>query len=315
MKHINVLFLGGSKKNSLVEYFLNDADERSININFFSYELNEIEPIAKVAKIVKGKRWTDPEIENDLIEKINFHNINIVIPFVDIATIICSRLSKKIDNIFFVISPEKTNFFTYDKKLMNDWFEDNHFKTPSSSHELPLIAKPKTGSGAKGLIFLKNKLDFEYFLSTKNIENYFLQEEISGIEYSVDCYIDFITGRPVSIVPRRRLEVINGEATRTITEKNNLVIDICLKIIETNMFRGPITIQLFVLDNSEDYRMIEINPRIGSGAYASMYAGANLSKFIINNYLNIANEEMVPWQSGVIMTRTFKEYYFYADHN
>jgi carbamoyl-phosphate synthase large subunit len=311
---INILLLGGSKKNSFVDYFIDEASNRDLTVNFFAYELNDIEPIRKVAKILIGKKWNDPEVEFDLTEKIEKFKINIVIPFVDVATIICSSLAKKINNVFFVISPEQTNLFTYNKKLMNDWFIANNFKTPSTNVHLPIVAKPLTGSGAKGIFFLNSKVDLEYFKSTKSVDKYFLQEAVYGIEYSVDCYVDFISSEPIAIVPRKRLEVINGEATRTITEKNEFVIDIASKILKTKNFKGPVTIQLFMLNNSTDYRMIEINPRIGSGAYASMYAGANLCKFIINNFLGIINDEMITWKNGIIMTRTFKEFYFHADN-
>lgn len=312
---INILFLGGSKKNSLVDFFKEEASKRNISLSFFSYELNQVEPIGKVATILIGKKWGDPFIEDDLIEKISNNNINIVIPFVDIATVICSRLSVKMPHVFFVISPLETNLITYDKKKLNSWFLKMGFDVPSTDLQLPLIAKPKSGSGAKGFFYINSKAELDYFFATSNLEDYFIQQKVEGIEYSIDCYVDFISNQPVFIVPRKRIEVINGEATRTVTEQNDVVANVAADILSTNIFKGPVTIQLFLMRDSKSYRLIEINPRIGSGAYASIYAGANYCTAILNNYLNISNELVINWKSGVLMTRTFKEYYFYADNN
>jgi carbamoyl-phosphate synthase large subunit len=141
-----------------------------------------------------------------------------------------------------------------------------------------------------------------------------VQQFIDGDEFSVDCYVDK-NGNIISVVPRKRLEVINGEATRSITIKDNAVINLCLQILSKGLFNGPVTIQFIKEKTTGVLYLIEINPRLGSGVLTSVHAGANICEYIIKDFLNIALEPNKDWKEGVIMTRAFQEFYFYATDN
>lgn len=313
-KHIRILLLGGSKRVSVAKEFIQAGSHLGYTIHIYSYELNEQEPIASVGKIIKGLRWKDEKLHSHLKEVIQLNNINIVIPFVDIATIICAELKEKLPDVFFCCSDIFINKAMYDKQLSDEWFINNGLAVPSKEIKLPMVAKPVTGSGAKGMFILQTEGEWNFFNVNKLAADYMVQQFIDGEEFSVDCYVDK-TGKVISVVPRKRLEVINGEATRSVTVKDKEVIDLCLQILAKGLFRGPVTIQFIKEKTTGVLYLIEINPRLGSGVLTSVHAGANICEYIINDFLNITLEQNTGWKENVVMTRAFQEFYFYATDN
>lgn len=313
MKTINILFLGGGTRISIAETLLQAGISLGYSVHIYAYEISSFVPIAAVATIIKGKKWDDINLKNDLISKIEKYNINIIIPFVDIATVLLSEFINSLKNCFVPISDFQLNQITFDKFLSNQFFIEKGFKIPKTDIIPPLIAKPLKGSGGKGNFLIKDDFDLEYFRKKFEIKNFFVQQYIDAIEYSVDGYINQ-NGNILCLVPRKRLEVLNGEVTESITEKNINIINICETIINKSGFRGCITIQFLEDKATKDLFLMEINPRLGSGVVTSIAAGANIPEMILKEYLNIKIEN-VNWQEGVIMKRYFKEYFFYANHN
>lgn len=313
-KDIRILLLGGSKRVSVAKELIQAGTQLGYSVHIYSYELNEQEPIASVGTIIKGLKWKDENLHTHLRQIIQQHNINIVIPFVDIATIVCAELKEKLPEVLFCCSGISINKAMYDKQLSDEWFIKNSFTVPSKEIKLPMVAKPVTGSGAKGMYILQTEGEWSFFNSNKSAANYMVQQFIDGDEFSVDCYVDK-NGNIISVVPRKRLEVINGEATRSITIKDNAVINLCLQILSKGLFNGPVTIQFIKEKTTGVLYLIEINPRLGSGVLTSVHAGANICEYIIKDFLNIALEPNKDWKEGVIMTRAFQEFYFYATDN
>ena len=311
---INILFLGGSKRVSVAEIFINAGKALNKKVNIFSYELSPYEPIAEIGTIIKGLKWADPDILNNLKRAIRGYDINIVVPFVDIATILCAKLQEQLPQIYWCVSNENICNILFDKSKSQDWFKSNNFLIPATEIKLPLIAKLKTGSGAKGIKFLLSESNMDLFFREGNSDNYFLQEMIAGEEFSVDCFVGKM-GDIVSVVPRKRLEVMNGEATRSITVKDEQVVKESINILKAGGFKGPVTIQFICQVNTGVLYLIEINPRFGSGILTSIRAGANICQFILNDYLGLENLEVLDWKENLLMVRAFKEYYFYATDN
>ena len=60
---------------------------------------------------------------------------------------------------------------------------------------------------------------------------------------------------------------------------------------------------------------MEINPRLGGGVITSIEAGADITEFILRNYLGEDLDSCVSWKDRTLMTRYFKEVIFYADNH
>lgn len=315
-KQLNILFLGGAKRVSLAEHLINAALKRDLKIRIYSYELENTVPIASVAEVIVGLRWKDEQLMPHLGRIIRDYDIHLVIPFVDPAIEIASRLGKKCPGLFVPCCDETVCRIMLDKLLSAQWFTDHDIPMPAVYQPVdvcyPAILKPRTGSASKGILVVVNE---EEFRKVENPSDYLIQEYIvHACEYTVDCYVSS-DGKIMSVVPRIRLETAGGEVVRTCTVKNEACIRLSRSILEAGCFRGPITIQ-FIQDMAKGKMYVmEINPRLGGGVIASIEAGADILLLMIDEYLGKALLPIINWKENTLMTRYFKEVIFYADNH
>jgi Carbamoylphosphate synthase large subunit (split gene in MJ) len=317
MRNVNILFLGGAKRVSLAEHLIESGKSNDMNISIFSYELDKKVPIASVGKVIDGLKWRDPNLYDHLKQVIKDYDINIILPFVDPAIEVCSNLSKEVSDVFIPISSIEICRTMFDKRLSAEWFGKNGISQPViyndiNSASYPIILKPRKGSASKGIIIAGKKEDID---SGIVLEDYLIQQYIANRkEMTVDCYVAR-DGRVVSIVPRLRIETAGGEATKSLTVRDNDIIAECRKILSCGDFRGPITIQFIKdIDTGNNYVM-EINPRFGGGVVTSIGAKSGIVDFLLDEYDNKMIFPNDNWIEGVLMTRYFKEVIFYADNS
>jgi carbamoyl-phosphate synthase large subunit len=313
-KQINILFLGGAKRVSLAEYLIESGKELNKTVNIFSYELDQYVPVASIGKIIIGLKWNDSNILKHLKQTIQENNIHIVLPFVDGATIVASRLKNEMKNIFIPVSPELTCDIMFDKVKANTWFQNNGIPVPAYDGNLPAIAKPRKGSASQGLIIIKTMLGWDNFKSCSKEDDYLIQSYLTADEYTVDVYVSG-EGKLISVIPRKRMEVTSGEATKSITVKDKEVIELSKDVISKINFHGPITLQFLREKKTKKLFMMEINPRFGGGVVTSIKAGANSCMMLLNEYLGNPIQEVTEWEENLIMTRAFREFFYHANNN
>ena len=94
-------------------------------------------------------------------------------------------------------------------------------------------------------------------------KNNIIQEFITGDEYTVDIISDN-NGNIISIIPKKRLLIKNGQAFKSIIINNDDVIsfirDVCLKLNN----KSSINIQVIQEKDTGKIYLIEINPRFGT---------------------------------------------------
>ena len=146
-KALNILFLGGAKRVSLAEKFMDEGKESGISINIFSYELDTDVPISLVGEIIRGLGWNDSNLYNHLIEIIAKKQIDIIIPFLDYATIVAARLKEMTGNmnVFIPVSDNNVCELFFNKYFADEWCMENGVSAPSKCGKFPLIAKPIHG--------------------------------------------------------------------------------------------------------------------------------------------------------------------------
>lgn len=306
-KEIKILFLGGAKRVSLAERFILSGENLGFEIKIYSYELDKFVPISSIAEIIIGLKWNDEKIFEHLIKTIKEKKIDILLPFVDPATIIAAELKTLVNDVFIPVSDLSTMEIFFDKNKSNKWFIEHNLNLPlPKDGEFPLIAKPIFGSASKGLIIIRNNQEFISFKKNENINNYLIQRYIDGDEYTVDCYISQ-NGKIISMVPRKRIEITGGEVSKAITTRDDIIINEVKKILITGIFKGPINIQ-FIRDikTGETYIM-EINPRFGGGVILTIEAGANFPLFILKEFSKIDIQPENEWVENLVMARSFRE--------
>lgn len=314
MKTLNLLFLGGAKRVSLASHLIYYGKSIGVDVNVYSYELDRKVPIAAVGKVVVGKRWKDDDLMEDLTKCVRENSINVVLPFVDPAIAVASRLKNLCPDVFIPVSDVEICETMFDKVIAAKWFEKNGIPQPDvywnrESVKFPVILKPRTGSASKGIVVCHCKEDLP-----QSLDGFLMQKYIEDKkEISVDCYVGQ-DGEVLSVVPRIRLETAGGEAVRSVTVRNEKVIGLSLKILKSGNFRGPVTLQ-FLESNDGSVYVMEINPRLGGGVVCSIGAGSGLPEMLVGEALG---RKMLPkedWKDGTVMVRYFKEVIFYADNN
>ncbi len=317
MKEVNILFLGGAKRVSLAEHLINAGKKLNLDISVYSYELDERVPLASIGTIIKGKKWNDEGLYADLNIEILKNNISIVLPFVDPAIEIAVNIKEKNKGLFIPTCGRDICHIMFDKMLSEKWFIENGLPIPPSYHKgdqliFPLILKPRRGSASKGIMIIENA---DQWNNIENKDNYVIQKYISDKEeYTVDCYVT-VEGEIISIVPRLRMQTAGGEVVNSETRKDKELIKISEKVLKSGGFKGPVTIQYLRDKKNNATYIMEINPRLGGGVITSIEAGADITDFILRDYLGENIQVCNDWKDKTLMTRYLKEVIFYADNN
>ena len=103
-------------------------------------------------------------------------------------------------------------------------------------------------------------------------------------EFSLDLYYDKNSTLKCCI-PRKRLEVRNGEISKGLVQRNKLYFKIINDFNFLKGAKGVITLQVFYKESNSNYLAIEINPRFGGGYPMSHYIGGNFPDMIIRKYI------------------------------
>jgi|SRR5690554_177971 len=252
-------------------------------------------------EFVKVPPHNDPDLWRFLEHILVAAKIDIVIPSLDETLPLWAAQKDYLAckyGIKVIISEKETIDIFLDKYQTYLFFTENQIPTPQVSlrQEYPLI-KPRTGRGGKGVrVIEEEKISMEGLIS---------QEFLSGQEYTVDCLIDH-KGRPVYIVPRKRLKVTEGKSVHGIVTRHEEIIDLVEQVCKAIRFFGPINIQCFATEKG--IMFTEINPRIGGGMALGLAATENWIT-LIEKYLLPGKEieEKKEIKYGLRMYRYYEE--------
>ena len=312
MKKINIMMLGGARRVSMAELFKRSGERIGREVNIISYELLEQVPIALVGKVVVGLRWSDPNVVADIVKVAKEYEIDIILPFVDGAIEIASKVRQHLPGVFVPVGDFEVNRTMFDKVEAAKAFEKAGLPIPRTysaiNAKMPAIAKPRKGSASRGIKIFHT---LDELMQLEGLSDYLVQEYIENRdEYTVDCYVSQ-AGEILTVVPRVRLEVMGGEVTRTITCRNQTLDRLSRQVIETFSLRGPVTLQfLHDLDRNR-YLLMEVNPRLGGGVGCSIYAGAPITDYIVDESRGITLQPCDDWAYNTLMARYQKEAIFY----
>ena len=312
MKKINIMMLGGARRVSMAELFKRSGERIGREVNIISYELMEQVPIALVAKVVVGLRWSDPNVVADIVKVAREYEIDIILPFVDGAIEIASKVKTHLPDVFIPVGDFETNSTMFDKVSAAKAFEKAGIPIPKTytaiNAKMPAIAKPRRGSASRGIKIFHT---LDELMQLENLGDYLVQEYLENKdEYTVDCYVSQ-AGEILTVVPRVRLEVMGGEVTRTITCRNATLDRLSREVIEKFRLRGPVTLQFLHDIDRNRFLLMEVNPRLGGGVVCSIYAGAPITDYILDESRGITLKPCDDWAYNTLMARYQKEAIFY----
>lgn len=179
------------------------------------------------------------------------------------------------------------------------------FKVAYSKKEVdfPVFIKPVIGAGSRGAMRCDSMDRLEIFCSGNT--RLIIQEFMNGPEYSVDAYIDTISGQMVSAFAKLKIVKSNvgtGGTATGISMKDDQLFALTERLAQCLGAVGPQNIEFFNIDG--DYYVGEVNPRFGGNYFFAHACGIDFVSLIINNINGIENKSVVGnYDSGIMMFR------------
>jgi carbamoyl-phosphate synthase large subunit len=309
---MNILITSAGRRVSLVRAFKRELIRFFPDGKVFTADMRpELSPACQISDgFFSVSRVTDPEYSGNLIKICTENNIKMIVPTIDTELIplaenadlfLRNGIHPIISSLDFIsICRDKRKLFQYFDLINFPRTEEINFNNP----EFPVFVKPIDGSSSIGVqIITENSNLFKKLLNNKKLLflKYLNPNDYS--EFTIDMYFDKNCQLKCA-VPRERLEVRNGEVTKSVTRKGDLynmiisVFSLCKGLL------GCITLQVFMSRHSNEMIGIEINPRFGGGYPLSYLAGANYPEYLIREYLLYEGIEFFDaWTPDMLMLR------------
>ena len=287
-REVRVLFTSVGRRVELLRAFADASLCTGIPLRIFGADMDETAPAllwCNERRLVC--RINDEKYIPTLLDICKNDCIDLVIPTIDtdLLKLAESReLFEAAGTKVLIADPDKVGLCR-DKRLTGAFFESCGLNAPRTFDDwtkypgpFPCFIKPKDGSSSIDAYKVDNAGQLESYAA--QVQDYIVQPFVGGREYTIDAFCDY-EGRPVSIVPRERLQVRAGEVLKTRIDLDARMVAEAGEVLRLFRPRGPITIQL-IRDNvtGEDW-FIEINPRYGGGAPLSMRAGARTAEWVL----------------------------------
>jgi len=322
---MNILITSVGRRVSLIEIFKQELIKVHRDGKVYAVDL-EVD-LSAACKVADGS-FSVPRVDHkdyikDLLDICLAQNVSLVIPTIDTELKVLALneelfLSK---GIHLAISSIEFIEKCRNKYKIHEFFQANNIdiakEYDKSQYTLPLFIKPYDGSRSIDTYVITK----EDQITTYHMENdklmfleYLNPEHYE--EYTCDLYYDRKHNLKC-IVPRKRLEVRDGEVSKGKTERNKIIPYLRERLGYMNGARGCITAQFF--KHKDDNRIvgIEVNPRFGGGFPLTYHSGANYAGWLIQEYfLDLEIEDQFDtWEPNLLMLRYDKEILVHGFNN
>lgn len=297
---MNILFCSAGRRCELLKDFRKSMKEGSKIV------ATDVSPTAP-ALYFADSHYIVPKItaENYIDEILRIckaETINVITTLIDPEIEVLAKYRRRFESIGVeVLAPdERTARLCFDKYKMFCYLSEKGIPTiqtfgaykdftdayRANKVQFPVFVKPRTGSGSVGAKKIEN---FEMLeAACQENPDLIIQEFMDCQDLDADVYVDMISHRPVSLFSKRKIEKKIGGASKTISFRDDQLVEFVEKVLRNFRFNGPIDMDFFYRDGR--YFLSEINPRFG-GAYLHAYgAGVDFVKLIENNLQGIQNE-------------------------
>jgi carbamoyl-phosphate synthase large subunit len=308
----NILVTSAGRRVSLVKSLQKEVSLLIGNSHVFTTDMNP--PLSAAGHVSDGcfkvPHVSDEDYIDNLLSVCLENDIGIVIPTIDTELLFLSEKREVFEqhDIAVIVSDKELVSICRDKRLTNELFLQLGISIPAPINRLaptfPLFLKPYDGSLSRDIHVIQDQS--ELIASMVGNEKLMFMEYLNPAdfqEYTVDAYFN-VDGMLKCLVPRNRLEVRGGEISKGRTEKGELYDYLVEKFSSLPGARGCLTMQFFVQHSNRKVVGIEINPRFGGGYPLTYAAGANYSRYLIEEYLfKTAIPFFDSWKENYIMLR------------
>jgi carbamoyl-phosphate synthase large subunit len=265
-------------------------------------------------------RGDDPAFAEAMLALCRQNGITLLVPTVDCELLPLARAGAEFmrHGTRVVVTPEAALELCLDKwKLLAAC--RGHIAIPRtelldqtfspSDWELPVVVKPRTGSGSRGVRVITAWSELE----TASMQgDLIIQEYLPGDEYSVDVLVDPATGSVVAAVPRSRLKVDSGIAVAGCTVHDAVLAESARTVAELVGVRFVANVQ-FRQDRHGRPALLEVNPRFPGTMTLTVASGINMPRLAIDAALGATLAGRSYPFRDLAMVRTWQEHYFSPD--
>ncbi|WP_179354436.1 ATP-grasp domain-containing protein [Winogradskyella vidalii] len=311
---MNILITSAGRRVSLVRSFQSELKKTHPESKVFA---TDADPLVSAACHVadgffKVPFLSEPNYIGVLIGLCKTHNIGLIIPTIDTELLDLAKHKAQFEQAGIMVVISSVDFVSKcrDKRVIHQFFEAHQVNVAKEydkdNYELPLFIKPTDGSRSVDTFVIKSKDDLtDYHFSNDKFMFLEYLDHDDYDEFTCDLYYSK-NHKLKCVVPRKRIEIRDGEVYKALTVNNVLVpyIKENLKNIEGAI--GCLTAQFFLhKTNNQKIYAIEINPRFGGGYPLTYLSGANFSKWIIEEYIlgQTIEEQFDVWEDDLLMIR------------
>ena len=172
-----------------------------------------------------------------------------------------------------------------------------------TSLQFPVVAKPRTGRGSRGMAVLQDPAALTSHLDQVGVpaEGMLIQSYVEGPEYTVSV-VAWRDGATQAVVPKRVL-LKRGITQLAVTEQVPVIDGVCRTIQAHLRADGPFNVQLRIDDETGLPMVFEINPRFSTTVSLTIAAGVDEPGMLVRQALGEARLAGSSWTPGVVLVR------------
>lgn len=312
---LTVLFSSAGRRVELMQCFRADAKELGLDLRVLAVDLNPaMSPACQVAdKSIAVARCTETAFIPQLLEVCAAEKVSLVIPTIDTEletlAINAGRFGEL--NTRVAVSSAEVVRLARNKIETIRFFARHGIPTPRTAPldgllsrpadwRWPVVLKPIDGSSSIGVHTVET-LESARALAIDRAR-YLAQEKWQGCEHTVNVFFDR-EGRLRCAVPHLRCEIRAGEVSKGITGRHPALMAAAARLGEVLPgARAALCFQAIVTPQGEA-AVFEINARFGGGYPLAHRAGANFSKWLLEETAGLPCSAHDRWQEHVVMLR------------
>lgn len=291
---------------------------RSESVDFYAADIDPYAPglyLVERSRRLILPRGDDPRFPAAVLDLCRAHALDVVVPTVDCELLAVASIRTELAAVGtqLLLAPEPALRTCLDKWALVSAM-DATVPVPRcaladgsldwSGWELPLVVKPRRGSGSRGVRVTDSPRDLSHALGP----DWLVQEHLPGREYSLDVLASQ-AGEVRAVVPRARLRLDSGIAITSRTVHDPRLEELGRRAVELIGLTGVANVQV-----KEDVqgvpRLLEINPRFPGTMPLTVASGINMPQLALaellgepfpSTKLEFRDVAMVRYLEGVVL--------------
>lgn len=300
---INILILSCGTRNKIIQYFKSNLSDIG---KVIATDCNPLAPaLYEADKYYIVPKMVDIGYLGVVLDICKKENVTAVLSLIDPELSLLAKNSEKFKKIGVTVigSNYEACELALDKWKMYNWLKNHGYNCAKSYLDIndfykdldtgrinfPVFVKPYKGSASMAISKVDDKETLDILI--KNNQDLLIQEYLDGQELGVDCYIDIITKKVVSVFAKKKLVMRAGETDKAVSFIDKKLFDLISKFVKEANFLAQIDIDVFNVNGK--YYISEVNPRFGGGYPHAYECGVNHMKLIINNLQGRENRNII----------------------